>query len=319
VIVAMTDLWVVAGALLLDAAFGEPRRWHPLVGFGQAARALEARMNRAGKGGHARGVVAPAALVLPPVALAVLFVLMAAPWLEALVATIVLSVAVGWRSLREHAQAVATPLAAGELADARRAVARMVSRDSSRLDEAGVANAATESVLENGADAVFASLFWCLLAGIPGVLLHRLVNTLDAMWGYRNDRFLRFGWAAARLDDVLNWVPARLTAVSYALCGRLPSAMRCWRTQARNWESPNAGPVMAAGAGALGLRLGGPAPYASGWRQRPVLGQGRAPTAADLQAATRLVDRAVALWLAALLVASGIMWTMRHGGGLGAN
>lgn len=317
--VAMTDLWVVAGALLLDAAFGEPRRWHPLVGFGQAAAALEARMNRAGKGGHARGLVALAALVLPPVALAVLFVLMAAPWLEALVATIVLSVAVGWRSLREHAQAVAVPLAVGELGDARSAVARMVSRDSNRLDEAGVANAATESVLENGADAVFASLFWYLLAGIPGVLLHRLVNTLDAMWGYRNNRFVRFGWAAARLDDVLNWVPARLTAMSYALCGRLSLAIRCWRTQARHWESPNAGPVMAAGAGALGVQLGGPAPYASGWRQRPVLGQGCAPTAADLQAAMGLVDRAVALWLAALLAASGIIWTMCHGGGLGAN
>ena len=285
---------LLLGALLLDALLGEPRRWHPLVGFGRLAIALEQRANR-GQDSIVSGALGVLVLVAPWVLLAF--------WLScvlegaALFALQVLGLwwALGWRSLGEHARAVAGPLAAGALA--REKVAYLVSRDAAQLDAPGVAAATTESVLENGADAVFASLFWFVVAGLPGVILHRLVNTLDAMWGYRTSRYLRFGRAAARLDDVLNWVPARLVALTYALCGNRRTALRCWRTQAGLWESPNAGPVMAAGAGALGVQLGGKAPYHGGWKKRPVLGEGRPPNADSIHSALRLVRRGVALWV----------------------
>lgn len=291
---------VVASALLLDALLGEPRRWHPLVGFGRLAAMLETRLNRA-PGSVWAGLLALGLLVLPAVALAFWL----SRWLDGvlLFALHVLGLwwALGWRSLAEHARAVATPLTAGDLPQARQQVARLVSRDAAQLDEQGVAAAATESVLENGADAVFASLFWFALAGLPGVVLHRLVNTLDAMWGYRTPRFLYFGRAAARLDDVLGWLPARLVALTYALVGHGRGALRCWRRQARQWDSPNAGPVMAAGAGALQVSLGGPAPYHGGWRQRPVLGEGAAASADSILAALRLLRRGIAVWVIVMM------------------
>ncbi|MET0377713.1 MAG: regulatory signaling modulator protein AmpE, partial [Spongiibacteraceae bacterium] len=165
-----------------------------------------------------------------------------------------------------------------------------------------VSKAAVETVLENGSDAIFASLFWFAVAGLPGVVLHRAANTLDAMWGYRNARFNEFGCAAARIDDVLNLIPARLTAIAYALSGQCANALRSWRAQASSWSSPNAGPVMAAGAGALGLQLGGAAMYHGAMENRPALGFGRSAQAADIQRALTLLDRSLLLWLLALCV-----------------
>jgi adenosylcobinamide-phosphate synthase len=158
-----------------------------------------------------------------------------------------------------------------------------------------------ESVLENGNDGVFGALFWFLLAGGAGALAFRLANTLDAMWGYKNARFLHYGWAAARLDDVLDYIPARLTALTYALLGKTRTALRCWRAQAPVWDSPNAGPVMAAGAGTLGIQLGGPACYQGEWHQRPILGEGRPAQPADIERALALVRHGVYLWLALAL------------------
>jgi adenosylcobinamide-phosphate synthase len=174
------------------------------------------------------------------------------------------------------------------------------------MDAQAVASAAVESVLENGNDAVFGALFWFLVAGAPGVLLYRLVNTLDAMWGYRTPRYLYFGWAAARLDDVLNFIPARLTALTYALIGHTRSALRCWRAQAGEWESPNAGPVMAAGAGALGVGLGGGAYYHGQWEERPALGAGPRPDATSIPAGLRLVRLGVILWLLVVIAIEGV-------------
>ena len=243
------------------------------------------------------GLLAWALAVLPWVALA-LMARAAHPLAHWPVDVALLYFSLGGRSLAEHAEAVAAPLAAGDLAAARERVGWIVSRDTRELDPAGVARAGTESVLENGNDAVFGALFWFLLGGGAGALLFRLANTLDAMWGYRTARYLRFGWAAARIDDVLNALPARLTALTYALLGNTRRALTCWRLQAPAWDSPNAGPVMAAGAGALGVALGGGALYHGQWEERPPLGEGPAPDAGSIRAAIALVRRGALLWLA---------------------
>lgn len=288
-------------AVLLDAALGEPRRAHPLVGFGRLAGWFEGRLY-ADK--RMAGVVAWCCTVLLPVVLAWALLSGAArlaPWLAWGGSVVVLYFTIGHRSLAEHARPVAHALATGDLDTARARVGYMVSRDTALLDASQVAAAATESVLENGNDAVFGALFWFALLGAPGAVLYRLANTLDAMWGYRTPRYERFGWAAARIDDVLNFVPARLTALSYALLGHTVIALRCWRVQAPRWDSPNAGPVMAAGAGALQVRLGGAAPYHGVWEERPALGEGQAPDAHSIQRALRLVRNSVVLWLIVVL------------------
>jgi len=283
----------------LDAWLGEPRRWHPLVGFGHLAQRIEQRLNSGGRGWRSHGVSGWCLAVLPPVLLVWLLSLSSLGWL---VDILVLYFALGLKSLGQHALPVAQALRLGNLDEARRRVGYLVSRRTSELDACGVARAGTESVLENGADAVFASLFWFAVLGAPGVLLHRLSNTLDAMWGYRNERFERFGWAAARIDDVLNYLPARLVALTYALLGRTATALRCWRRQAPQWDSPNAGPVMAAGAGALQVQLGGAAIYHGVEEQRPQLGEGAPSQARDIERALNLVYLGVLLWLVGLAI-----------------
>jgi adenosylcobinamide-phosphate synthase len=295
------SLWLPLAALAgvgLDRLLGEAKRWHPLVGFGALADAVERAGNRGGWR-RLRGALAWALLVLPWVALAF--------WgqphnvLGWALDALLLYLALGGRSLAEHAARVAADLAAGDLAAARRHVGWMVSRDTAGLDADGVAKACVESTLENGNDAVFGALFWFALLGGPGAVLFRLANTLDAMWGYKTERFLDFGWAAARFDDALNYPPARLTAVSYALFGRTRAALASWRQQAPHWESPNAGPVMAAGAASLGLALGGAAVYHGQLEQRPALGAGRPARADDIARVLKLVRRSLLLWLALYL------------------
>ncbi len=292
-------LSAVAG-VALDAALGEPKRWHPLVGFGKLANRLEQRFNPSGGGWRSHGVSAWCLAVLPLTLLTVLLVQL--PWIGWLVQIVALYAALGLRSLDQHAQPVAQALRLGDLPVARQRVGYMVSRRTEDLNATGVARAGTESVLENGSDAVFAALFWFLVAGAPGVVLYRLSNTLDAMWGYRNERFERFGWAAAKIDDLLNYVPARLVALTYAVLGRSALAMRCWQRQAPQWDSPNAGPVMAAGAGALGVSLGGAAVYHGELHQRPELGEGPPPRARDIERAMNLVWGGVLLWLLLMLI-----------------
>ncbi|MEW5783064.1 MAG: adenosylcobinamide-phosphate synthase CbiB [Pseudomonadota bacterium] len=290
---------VALAAILLDRLLGEPKRFHPLVGFGRLADLVERTLRR-GAPGHPlgnrlRGLIAWSILVVPPV-------LLAAMWAHPLVDLLLLTFALGARSLAEHAQAVAAPLAAGDLPAARQAVGQIVTRETALLDEAGIAKAAVESVLENGHDAVFGALFWFFLAGGAGALLFRLANTLDAMWGHRDERRRHFGWAAARLDDLLGLIPARLTALTYALLGDTRTALACWLKQARQWPSPNAGPVMAAGLGALKVGAGGTARYAGRDEARPALGCGPAPKSADIRRALALISRGVWLWLAVFAI-----------------
>ncbi|HET6719849.1 MAG TPA: adenosylcobinamide-phosphate synthase CbiB, partial [Rhodocyclaceae bacterium] len=258
-------------AVLLDRLLGEPARWHPLVGFGRLASAVEARWRRtcavrssSAPAPHLQKIsgIAAWSLVVMPAVVLVAILRSALPLAgQMLLDTLALYFALGAQSLAEHVRRVQADLQRGDLAAARTHVGWIVSRDTAQLDAAGVAKATVETTLENGNDAVFGALFWFVLLGAPGAVLFRLANTLDAMWGYKNERFLHFGWAAARLDDLLNYLPARLTALTYALFGRTGTALRCWRVQAPQWESPNAGPVMAAGAGSLGLELGGAAIY----------------------------------------------------------
>jgi len=298
----LPPLPLVASALagvFLDRLLGEPRRFHPLAGFGRCADWIESALRR-GAPGHPvfnrlRGLLGWLLLVVP--------VVLAAAWLGRqawgwAADAVLLYLALGARSLRQHGEQIAADLAVGDLDAARTHVGWIVSRDTSMLDEEGVSRAAVESVLENGNDAVFGALFWFLVAGGAGAVLYRLANTLDAMWGYRDPRRLYFGWAAARSDDVLNLIPARLTALTFALLGNTRGALACWRRQAATWSSPNAGPVIAAGAGALSVQLGGAAMYHGQMEQRPKVGAGGTANAAHIGAALALVERGLWLWLA---------------------
>ena len=305
----MTAL-LMAIAASVDWLLGEPRRWHPLVGFGRIATRVERALYGAEITSpwvqRLRGVLALSTLLIPATALG---------WLAsqsrvgAVFDVAMLYFALGHRSLHDHARPIAAALNANDHTEAQQLASRIVSRDSAAIDPAP---AAVESVLENGNDGVFGALFWFALFGGAGAVLYRLANTLDAMWGYKTSRYLYFGWAAARFDDVLNWPAARLCALTYALLGRTTLALRCWRTQAPAWDSPNAGPVMAAGAGALGLRIGGPARYHGEWHERPALGVGDPPCTADIERALRLVRRGVLLWIVFLACASLLFWGISH-------
>ena len=291
----------IALALALDALLGEPRRHHPLVIFGGWVDRIEIRFNR-GEERRMGGVAAWCLAVLPIVLVVYLLDQAFATSLPLSViwSAIVLYLALGWTSLIQHAQAVLTPLVAGDIDAAREAVSRMVSRDTAELDDSGIAKGAIESVLENGADAIFAALFWFLLLGAPGVVLYRLANTLDAMWGYKNERYIDFGWFSARFDDGLNLVPAQLTALTYCLLGQRSQAFACWRQQGLQWKSISAGSVMAAGAGAIDVSVGGDEIYHGHPQQRPVLGpeldDSTRPSARGIDAACTLVNRGIALW-----------------------
>jgi adenosylcobinamide-phosphate synthase len=292
---------LATAGVAIDRWLGEPRTAHPLVGFGKWAMRLETRYNT-GRRLRLKGLLAWSLAVMPPVLIAWWLVAVLPFFAACAVHVVLLWFALGARSLHDHIAPIADALARRDLAQARLLTSRIVSRETAHADEAALSRAAVESALENGNDAIFGALFWFAIAGGPGALGFRLANTLDAMWGYRTPRYLRFGWAAARIDDVLNWIPARLTAASYALLGDTRTALRCWREQAPRWDSPNAGPVMASGAGSLNVLIGGPAMYHGALEHRPTLGFGHPAKATHVTAALMLVERTVILWLAALIV-----------------
>ena len=291
-------------AVLLDRLLGEPARWHPLIGFGRLAHYLERRLNQ--QPSISKGTLAWLLAVMPLTLMT--YWLATLPWFGWAFSVLCLYLCLGGQSLVAHAKPIADALLSADLPLARERVGRIVSRDTGQLDEEGVARATVESVLENGSDAIFAALFWFLLLGAPGVVLYRLSNTLDAMWGYRTPRFLLFGRAAAKIDDALNYLPARLVALSYSLCGNAISGWHSWRTQAPSWNSPNAGPVMAAGAGALELQLGGAAVYHGKLEERPALGCGVPPKVQDISRALQLVQRSLLLWMLILV----LLWALTY-------
>lgn len=350
--------------VLADAAFGDPRRGHPVAGFGTVAAALERRVYADGRlagvgytvvlvgGAAGLGAVAEAAGRGRPVLGTVLTAV--ATW-----------TVLGGSSLAGHGAALARELGAGpsvdrgssaqqgpvgaapvgaapvgaaqggaapvgaaqggaapvgaarpggeptpDLAAARRRLPSLCGRDPASLDAAGMARAGVESLAENTSDAVVAPLFWGAVAGVPGLLGYRAINTLDAMVGHRSARHRRFGWASARLDDVANLVPARVcaalcTVLAPAVGGSPGQALAAWRRDAGGHPSPNAGPVEAAAAGALGVGLGGRTVYPYGVQERPRLGSGPPPTPHDLHRAARLsrLVGAAAAVLAAVIAA----------------
>jgi adenosylcobinamide-phosphate synthase len=284
-----TGLLAAYGA---DLLIGDPARRHPVAAFGRSALALE-RLAYAPT--RRRGATYAASLVL--------LAALAAELLARLSARMGLGrgpafAALGWaalggRSLAHEAGQVATRVERGELAAARWALPALVGRDTERLDEAQICRAAVESVAENSGDAVLGPLVWGAVAGPPGLAAYRAANTLDAMVGNRSDRYADFGWAAARLDDAMSWLPARLGAGLAALCAPLVggSSRAAWAVMRRDGAShpsPNAGRLEAAFAGALDLRLGGPLAYGGRVESRPRLGEGREPNAADVRRAVRL-------------------------------
>ncbi|GLZ53237.1 cobalamin biosynthesis protein [Actinomycetospora sp. NBRC 106378] len=289
-----------------DAVLGDPRRGHPVAVFGSAA----ARLERAWwADSRPRGAAYCAVLVGGVVAGGALAErAVARSWSGRVLVTGVATWAVlGGRSLAAEGSALAAELAADDLAAARRRLPSLCGRDPSSLDADGLARAALESVAENTSDAVVAPLVWGAVAGVPGLLGYRAANTLDAMVGHLSERHRHFGWASARLDDVLNGVPARLAAFLTAgaapvVGGRPTRAVAAWRADAARHPSPNAGPVEAAFAGALGRRLGGRTVYPYGVQERPTLGSGPPPRVADLARAVRLSRVVVA---ASALVTAG--------------
>ncbi len=284
-------LGLLAG-YLADDRWGDPARCHPVAGFGSLAARLEGRLYAADR---TSGVIFAATLVGGTAAAGVAAEKFSrrSPILRFLTTAISTWAVLGGRSLATEAAAVRDHVDVGDLQAARARLTHLVGRDTAQLDESGIARAVIESVAENTSDAVVAPLFFGALAGVPGLVAYRAANTLDAMVGHRTARYTEFGWASARLDDLLNWVPARVTATLAALLaptvgGRTSEAFAAWRRDASKHPSPNAGPVEASFAGALGVRLGGVNSYGGIDEDRHVLGQGRGATAADIEMSTHL-------------------------------
>ncbi|MET9447725.1 cobalamin biosynthesis protein [Streptomyces cinerochromogenes] len=304
-----TYAYGAAAGVLGDLLLGDPRRGHPVAVFGRAAGAVEGALWHDHRGwgalhtavcaGGAVALGALAARAVRPSPTASVALTAAATW-----------AVVGGTSLAREARAVGRALEAGDIEAARARLPHLCGRDPQALDADGVARAVVESVAENTSDAVVGALVWGAVAGVPGLLGFRAVNTLDAMVGHKSPRLRRFGWASARLDDVAGWPGARLTAVLAAAAGPDPrGALRAWKADAHRHPSPNAGPVEASFAGALGVRLGGTLSYGGRVEHRPVLNgaAGRPVRATDIDRAVRLSRRVGLLALAGTLAARRLL------------
>lgn len=304
--------------LALEAVLGWPailyaRIGHPVSWLGRLISAGDRRWNdeRASPAmRRTQGVV----LALRIIALAgavggVLAFVLPGGWVGIVIGGVLTWPLLAARSLHDHVAAVAEPLGTARPEAARRAVAMIVGRNTDVLDETGIARAAAETLAENTSDGVIAPLFWGVLLGLPGIAAYKAINTLDSMIGYRTPRHLAFGWASARIDDVANLIPARLSGLLYALVSfHLLRSLRVMLADARHHRSPNAGWPEAAFAGALDIRLSGPRLYAEGPSKDAWLNaRGHDPVAADLVRGLALFRRVVAL-TALILLALSVRW-----------
>jgi len=301
----------MAVAMAVDALLGWPaplfaRVGHPVTWLGRLITTVDIAWNRPSDPPALRRAAGVAgALVVIAVSAALGWVLqsvLALGWIQFVLVGILAWPLVALRSLDDHVAAVASPLQAGDIAGAREAVSRIVGRDPATLDEAGIARAAIESLAENASDGIVAPVFWGALFGLPGIFGYKAINTLDSMIGHRSERHEAFGWAAARIDDVANFIPARLTGFLFVLLApRRAEALSCMTRDARRHRSPNAGWPEAAMAGALGVRLSGPRIYHGSITNEPWLNEGaRDPLAADIAQGLTVYRRAMLL-LAGLL------------------
>jgi adenosylcobinamide-phosphate synthase len=299
-----------AAGLLGDLLLGDPRRGHPVAVFGRAAGAVERVLWRDHRGWGALHAVVCAGGAAALGAVAARCVRSSPAASVALTGAATWAV-VGGTSLAREARGIGRALEAGDVEAARARLPHLCGRDPQALDADGIARAVVESVAENTSDAVVGALVWGAVGGVPGLLGFRAVNTLDAMVGHRSPRYRRYGWASARLDDLAGWPGARLTAVLATVAGPDPrGALRAWRADATEHPSPNAGPVEASFAGALGVRLGGSLSYGGRVEHRPVLHEeGRAVAVPDIERAVRLSRRvgllALGVCVAGRLIARG--------------
>lgn len=308
----LLTLVVLITGLLLDQLLGETSKFHPLVGFGNLASSFENYFNQQELRPQelkVLGTLCWIILVIPVPMLCYLINLeqYMSQYLTVIVDICVVYFAVGLKSLKQHAINIYRPLKNNDMPLARHATSMMVSRQTNQLTSNEMSRAAVESTLENGHDAVIATLFYYVIGGAPLVLFHRLVNTLDAMWGYKNDRFLHFGYCAAKLDDLMGWPSAKITALCYALTSPLKwrtiiKAIRHATSQSQRYKSLNGGWAMAAGATMLGVTLGGSANYHGKSVYSATLGAGRQVTISDIKASTKLVNKAVGVFLLALVI-----------------
>jgi adenosylcobinamide-phosphate synthase len=309
--VAFTGAMVVA--MSVDALLGWPdplfaRIGHPVTWLARLIDFLDKNCNRSSASpGVRRAAGAAAALIVIALAVAAASAiqsLLISEWSRIFGAGILAWPLVALRSLYDHVAAVALALQSSNIETARLAVARIVGRDPSSLDEAGIVRAAIESLAENASDGVVAPIFWGALFGLPGIVGYKAINTLDSMIGHRTIRHKAFGWAAARIDDLANFVPARLTGFLFAVVAQSPSAAwSCMARDARRHRSMNAGWPEAAMAGALGVRLSGPRVYQGSVAEEPWLNEGaRDPRAEDILAGLKLYRRAMILLAGALII-----------------
>lgn len=285
------SLGLLAG-YLADQLWGDPERCHPVAGFGALAARLERRLYAANR---TSGAIFAATLVGATAAagMAVEKIARRRPILRFLTTAMSTWAVLGGRSLATEAAAVGHHLDAGDLLAARERLTHLVGRDTAQLDESGIARAVIESVAENTSDAVVAPLAFGALAGVPGLVTYRAANTLDAMVGHRNARYAEFGWASARLDDGLNWLPSRLAAsltvgLAPTVGGDPTTARRVWQRDAGAHPSPNAGQIESAFAGALDVTLGGVNQYGGQSEDRHTLGDGQPAGRGDIAAAIHL-------------------------------